>query len=109
MAEMETPRTPELTEQEQIRRQKLQALMAAGQNPYTITCFDVTHRSEEITAQYDQLEGKTVSIAGRMTSRRIMGKAWMARVKSRSMSSATTWARRPTRPLSRTTWEISWA
>ena len=78
MAETETPRTPELTEQEQIRRQKLQALMAAGQNPYTITCFDVTHRSEEITAQYDQLEGKTVSIAGRMTSRRIMGKASFA-------------------------------
>ena len=78
MAEMETPRTTELTEQEQIRRQKLQALMAAGQNPYTITCFDVTHRSEEITAQYDQLEGKTVSIAGRMTSRRIMGKASFA-------------------------------
>ena len=78
MAEMETPRTPELTEQEQIRRQKLQALMTAGQNPYTITCFDVTHRSEEITAQYDQLEGKTVSIAGRMTSRRIMGKASFA-------------------------------
>lgn len=78
MAEMETPRTPELTEQEQIRRQKLQALMAAGQNPYTITCCDVTHRSEEITAQYDQLEGKTVSIAGRMTSRRIMGKASFA-------------------------------
>lgn len=78
MAEMETPRTLELTEQEQIRRQKLQALMAAGQNPYTITCFDVTHRSEEITAQYDQLEGKTVSIAGRMTSRRIMGKASFA-------------------------------
>ena len=52
--------------------------MAAGQNPYTITCFDVTHRSEEITAQYDQLEGKTVSIAGRMTSRRIMGKASFA-------------------------------
>lgn len=78
MDDMETPRTPELTEQEQIRRQKLQALMAAGQNPYTITCFDVTHRSEEITAQYDQLEGKTVSIAGRMTSRRIMGKASFA-------------------------------
>lgn len=78
MAAMEAPRTPELTEQEQIRRQKLQALMAAGQNPYTITCFDVTHRSEEITAQYDQLEGKTVSIAGRMTSRRIMGKASFA-------------------------------
>lgn len=78
MAAMEAPRTPELTEQEQIRRQKLQALMAAGQNPYAITCFDVTHRSEEITAQYDQLEGKTVSIAGRMTSRRIMGKASFA-------------------------------
>ena len=78
MAEMETPRTPEFTEQEQTRRQKLQALMAAGQNPDTSTCLDVTHRSEEITAQYDQLEGKTVSIAGRMTSRRIMGKASFA-------------------------------
>lgn len=78
MAEMDTPRTPEFTEQEQIRRQKLQALMDAGQNPYAITCFDVTHRSQEITAQYDQLEGQTVSIAGRMTSRRIMGKAAFA-------------------------------
>lgn len=78
MAEMDTPRTPEFTEQEQIRRQKLQALMDAGQNPYAITCFDVTHRSQEITAKYDQLEGQTVSIAGRMTSRRIMGKAAFA-------------------------------
>ena len=78
MAEMDTPRAAEFTEQEQIRRQKLQALMDAGQNPYAITRFDVTHRSKEITAQYESLEGRTVSIAGRMTSRRIMGKASFA-------------------------------
>ena len=51
MAEMETPRTPELTEQEQIRRQKLQALMAAGQNPYTSTWFDVSGRWGDGSAQ----------------------------------------------------------
>ena len=78
MADMEATRTPEFTEQEQIRRQKLEALVAAGQNPYAITSFDVTHRSKELTAQYDALEGQTVSIAGRMTSRRIMGKASFA-------------------------------
>ena len=60
---------------EQIRRQKLQAPMAAGQNPDTITCFDVTHRSEEITA-HDQLRERFVSIAGRMTSRRISGQGF---------------------------------
>lgn len=78
MAELDTPRTPELTEQEQIRRQKLEGLMAAGQNPYAITRFDVTHHSADILAHYDDLEGQTLRIAGRMTSRRIMGKASFA-------------------------------
>ena len=78
MADMEAPRTPEFSEQEQIRRQKLEALVAAGQNPYAITRFDVTHRSKELTSQFETLEGLTVSIAGRMTSRRIMGKASFA-------------------------------
>ena len=73
-----TPLTPPLTEQEIIRRQKLQKLLDAEQNPYEITRWDVTHRSRQILDSFDELEGKEVSIAGRMTSRRIMGKASFA-------------------------------
>ena len=73
-----TPLTPELTEQEIIRRQKLQALIDAGQNPYELTRFDVTHHSREVIDRFDELEGQTVSLAGRMTSRRVMGKASFA-------------------------------
>ena len=73
-----TPHTPELTEQEIIRRQKLQALIDAGQNPYEITRFGQTHHSKEIIENFEQLEGQTVSIAGRMMTRRVMGKASFA-------------------------------
>lgn len=73
-----TPLTPPLSEQEIIRRQKLQALLDAGQNPYAITRFDVTHHSAEVVANFDALEGQTVSVAGRMLSRRVMGKAAFA-------------------------------
>ncbi len=73
-----TPGTPPLTEQEVIRRQKLQALLDGGKNPYAITHYPVTHRSAQITADFDALEGQTVSIAGRMLSRRVMGKASFA-------------------------------
>ena len=73
-----TPGTPPLTEQEIIRRQKLQALLDAGRNPYVLTHYPVTHRSAAITADFDALEGKTVTIAGRMMSRRVMGKASFA-------------------------------
>jgi len=58
-----------------VRREKLKALQDAGQDPFTITKFDVTHHSEEIKANYDVLEGKEVAVAGRMMSKRIMGKA----------------------------------
>ncbi len=73
-----TPLTPPLTEQEIIRRQKLQKLLDTDQNPYEITRWDITHRSRQILDGFDGLEGKEVSIAGRMTSRRIMGKASFA-------------------------------
>ena len=53
-----TPLTPPLSEQEIIRRQKLQALIDAGQNPYEITHFDVTHHSNDITNNFDAVEGK---------------------------------------------------
>jgi len=73
-----TPLTPALSEQEIIRRQKLQTLLDAGQNPYEITTFPVSHHSNEIKENADTLEGQTVTIAGRMTSRRVMGKAAFA-------------------------------
>ena len=73
-----TPHTPALSEQEIIRRQKLQSLIDAGQNPYAVTHFDVTHHSKEIADNFDSLDGKTVSLAGRMVSRRVMGKASFA-------------------------------
>ena len=73
-----TPLTPPLSEQELIRRQKLQKLFDAGQNPYEITSWKVTDRSLSILDNFDALEGKEVSIAGRMTSRRVMGKASFA-------------------------------
>ena len=73
-----TPLTPPLSEQEIIRRQKLQKLLDAQKNPYEITSWKVTERSRSILDNFDALQGKEVSIAGRMTSRRIMGKASFA-------------------------------
>lgn len=66
---------PDLSEQEQIRRGKLKALQEAGKDPFQITKFNVTHHSGDVLAHFDTLEGREVSIAGRMMTRRIMGKA----------------------------------
>ena len=66
---------PQYSEQEQIRRAKLAKYCEEGRDPYTITRFDRTHTSVEILNRFEELEGKTVRIAGRMMSRRIMGKA----------------------------------
>ena len=58
-----------------VRREKLANLQAAGKDPFQITKYDVTHHSTEIREKYGELEGKTVRIAGRIMSKRIMGKA----------------------------------
>ncbi|MBR6754800.1 MAG: lysine--tRNA ligase [Clostridia bacterium] len=58
-----------------VRRQKLSDLRAEGKDPFVITKYDVTHHSEEIKANFESLEEKEVSIAGRLMSKRIMGKA----------------------------------
>jgi len=58
-----------------IRREKLAALQEVGRDPFRITKYDVTNHSQEIKDNYDQLEGKTVSIAGRIMQKRVMGKA----------------------------------
>ena len=59
----------------QIRRDKLKELQEAGKNPFAITKYDVTHHSAEIRNGFENLEGREVSIAGRMMSKRVMGKA----------------------------------
>lgn len=58
-----------------VRRQKLSDLQEAGKDPFQITKYDVTHHSLEIKEHFDELEGKTVSVAGRVMSKRVMGKA----------------------------------
>ena len=67
-----------VSEQNEIRLGKLKALMDENKNPYRITRFDRTHLSGEIRANFESLENQTVVIAGRMTSRRVMGKASFA-------------------------------
>jgi len=58
-----------------VRREKLANLQSEGKNPFEITKYDVTHHSMDIKDNYDELEGKEVSIAGRMMFKRVMGKA----------------------------------
>ncbi len=58
-----------------VRREKLAALQEAGKDPFQITRYDVTHHSTDIKENFEALEGQTVRIAGRMMSKRIMGKA----------------------------------
>ena len=56
-----------------IRRDKLKALQDEGRDPFTITRFDVTHHTQDIKDNFDALEGKPVSVAGRLMSKRGMG------------------------------------
>ena len=70
----------ELSEQAQIRRDKLAAMREAGNDPFILTKYPVDALASDIRASADELEGKTVNIAGRMMSRRVMGKASFAHV-----------------------------
>ena len=88
MAENNQQPTEELTqeqlsEQNRIRREKLKALQEAGKDPFRITHFERTHQSRQIVEQFDSLEGQEVVIAGRMMSRRVMGKASFAHVQDK--------------------------
>ena len=58
-----------------VRRDKLADLQANGKDPFKIVKFDVTHHSQEIKDHFEELENRTVTIAGRMMSKRVMGKA----------------------------------
>ena len=77
MAEAQNPRVEEqdISQLLKVRREKLAALQEAGKDPFQITKYDVTHHSTDIKEHYEELEGKTVRVAGRMMSKRVMGKA----------------------------------
>ncbi len=77
--------TEEITQEKlseilQVRRDKLAALKEAGKDPFEIVKYDVTANSAEIFANFEAMEGKEVSVAGRMMSRRVMGKASFAHI-----------------------------
>ena len=76
MSEQKTPQQPEqeLSEQRRVRREKLAALQAAGEDPFQQTRFDWDATSAQIKEYFDEMEGKAVKVAGRLMSKRGMGK-----------------------------------
>ena len=79
-----TAAEPQLSEILQVRRDKLKTLQDAGNDPFQITKFDVSHHAEEIRAQYETLENQEVTLAGRMMAKRVMGKASFAHIQDLS-------------------------
>ena len=77
MAEMQVQADAqrEMSEQHKIRLEKLAALQEAGKDPYVITKYAVSHHSAQIKADFENLEGQSVTVAGRLMSKRVMGKA----------------------------------
>ena len=69
------PKEQDINQLLKVRREKLAALQEAGKDPFQITKFDVTHHSMDIKDNFAELEGKKVSVAGRIMSKRVMGKA----------------------------------
>ncbi|MBQ4268552.1 MAG: hypothetical protein IJB97_02750 [Clostridia bacterium] len=76
----------QLIEQAKIRRDKLAKLVAEGKNPYEQVKYPVDADSETIKANFEAYEGKTVAMAGRMMSRRVMGKASFSHIADKSGS-----------------------
>jgi len=66
---------PDLNQLRKVRREKLADMQANEKNPFEVMKYDVTHHSQEIKDNFDELEGKTASVAGRIMSKRVMGKA----------------------------------
>ena len=75
MAAEKNQQTQDLNQLLQVRRDKLKELQDAGKDPFVITKFDVSHHSQDIKDNFETLEGQTVTIAGRVMSKRVMGKA----------------------------------
>ncbi|MDE7264876.1 MAG: lysine--tRNA ligase, partial [Clostridia bacterium] len=77
------PTEEELAEQARIRREKLQKLTEEGNDPFVKVSYDVTANSKSVKDEFEKLEGKEVSLAGRLMSRRIMGKASFSHISDR--------------------------
>lgn len=75
LSEQKKVQVQDLNQLLKVRREKLKELQDNGKNPFEITKFHVTHHSQEIKDKYDELEGKQVSVGGRIMSKRLMGKA----------------------------------
>ena len=75
MAEQKNVQQQDINQLLKVRREKLAELQENGKDPFKVTKFDVTHHSIEIKDHFEELEGKTVTIAGRMMFKRVMGKA----------------------------------
>ncbi len=69
------PKQQDVNQLLKVRREKLAELQANGRNPFEIMKYEVSHHSEEIKEKFQDLEGKTVTVAGRVMSKRVMGKA----------------------------------
>ena len=69
-----------LNEKLMVRREKLENLRQEGMYPFEITRYEVSHRAPEIIDNFDTMEGQTVSIAGRIITKRVMGKASFAHI-----------------------------
>jgi lysyl-tRNA synthetase class 2 len=70
----------DVNEQIKVRREKLKTLQENGKDPFVITKYDVTHHTSDIRDDFDQLEGKNVSLAGRLMAKRVMGRASFANI-----------------------------
>ncbi len=75
MAQQKQTQEQDINQLLKVRRDKLKELQENGKDPFAITKYDVTHHSQEIKDNYEELEEKEVSVAGRMMSKRVMGKA----------------------------------
>lgn len=75
MAEQKNVQEQDINQLLKVRREKLEELQANGNNPFEIMKYDVDHHSREVKENFDELEGKQVSLAGRIMSKRVMGKA----------------------------------
>ena len=83
MAEQKNGQVQDINQLLKVRRDKLKELQESGNDPFVITKFDVTHHSQEIKDHFDSLEGTTVSLAGRVMSKRVMGKASFCNIQDR--------------------------
>ena len=73
--EKNVQQTQDINQLLQVRRDKLSELQESGNDPFVITKYDATHHSQEVKDRFEELEGKSVSLAGRVMSKRVMGKA----------------------------------